>query len=251
VIWAFKVKAMDKKPFSESYKNSTETTQTAKRGGNGLADFDAHALTQGSLVSKVALLTSVSFMFLAAGSMFGIKTEPNMFLWIASLVITFGGLFFLPRVNSPVSSMVGLAIWNSVFGVIVGFGLQGYIETIGANTVAVCLAGTAGAMAVVGSIGAFSGVDFRPMQRFLMFALFGLILVGLSQFFIHFAAGVNIAYAVGGLVVFTGFFLVDFCRLARSTDNSWPEATNIALNIVLDYVNFAFYLMRLVRELKK
>ncbi len=242
---------MDKKPYSESFKNNTETTQAAKRGGLGFSEFDAQALTQGTLVSKVALLTSVSFMFLAAGSFFGIKIEPNMFLWIASLVITFGGLFFLPRVNSPVSAMVGLAIWNSVFGVIVGFGLQGYIETIGANTVAVCLAGTAGAMAVVGSIGAFSGVDFRPMQRFLMFALFGLILVGLSQFFIHFSAGVNIVYAVGGLVVFTGFFLVDFCRLAKSTDNSWPEATNISLNIVLDYVNFAFYLMRLVRELKK
>ncbi|CAN5441397.1 hypothetical protein BH11CYA1_BH11CYA1_10390 [soil metagenome] len=242
---------MDKKPYSESFQNSTETTQTAKRGGVGFSEFDTKALTQGTLVSKVSLLTCVSFMFLAAGSMFGIKTEPNMFLWIASIAVTFGGLFFLPRVNSPVAAMAGLAVWNAVFGVLVGFGLQGYIETIGANTVATCLGGTAGVMAVVGSIGAFSGVDFRPMQKFLMFALFGMIIVGLSQFFIHFSAGVNIVYAVGGLVVFTGFFLVDFCRLAKSTDNSWPEATSIALAIVLDYVNFAFYLMRLVRELKK
>jgi FtsH-binding integral membrane protein len=177
LIWAFKVKAMDKNRFRNPIKTALRPPRRQSAVENGLADFDAHALTQGSLVSKVALLTSVSFMFLAAGSMFGIKIEPNMFLWIASLVITFGGLFLLPLVRSPISSMVGLAIWNSVFGVIVGFGLQGYIETIGANTVAVCLAGTAGAMAVVGSIGAFSGVDFRPMQRFLMFALFGLILV--------------------------------------------------------------------------
>lgn len=188
---------------------------------------------------------------MAIGSYFGIGLENSPILVISCIVASFIGLFFLRALHSAPLAVLGLAVWNSLFGVTVGVGLQSYIATLGSHTVSACILASAGAMAVIGAFGALSGIDFRPLQKFCMIALLGLIVFGIVQIFVHMSTGINIAYAAIGLVVFTGFFLVDFCRLAKSGDNSWPEAVDITVNIVLDYVNFTFYLLRLVRELKK
>lgn len=239
---------MDRKAQKQSNGFSFSTARTA--GRNDLS-FNPEMLKEGSLVSKVSLLACVSALFLAFGSYFGLANELNLWMALGSAIVTFGGLFLLRSLNTAPLAVAGLAVWNSFFGVTVGWGLHSYVVSIGANTVIACILASAFAMAVVGAIGALSGIDFRGMERFLLLGLFGLILVAIAQFFLHMAAGVNIFIAVAGLVIFTGFFLVDFCRLARSGDNSWGEAADITINIVLDYVNFTFYLLRLVRELKK
>lgn len=241
---------MDRKAQKQANGFSFSTARTAGRGRNDLT-FNAEMLKEGSLVSKVSLLACVSALFLAAGSSFGLANELNLWMAIGSVIVTFGGLFVLRSLNTAPLAVAGLAVWNSFFGVTVGWSLHNYVVSIGANTVIACILASAFAMAVVGAIGALSGIDFRGLERFLLIGLFGLILVTIVQFFLHMAAGVNIFIAVAGLVIFTGFFLVDFCRLARSGDNSWGEAADITINIVLDYVNFTFYLLRLVRELKK
>lgn len=227
---------------------SFSTARTSERDD---LSFDSRALKEGSLVSKVSLLSSVSALFLAAGSYYGATIEPNIILLIFSVIVTFGGLFVLRLLRTALSACIGLAVWNAMFGISVGIGLQNYIAALGTHTVTACILGSAAVMAIFGCIGAFSGVDFRPMERILLIGLLLLILVGIVQLFVHVFTGFSILYASVGMLIFIGFFLVDFCRLARSGDNSWTEAADITINIVLDYVNFTFYLLRFVRDTKK
>ncbi len=92
---------------------------------------------------------------------------------------------------------------------------------------------TGGFVALLGSAGYATRKDLSVYYRFFFFALIGLIVFGLVLLFVNMPHG-NTIYAVIGLVVFGGFTVLDFNRLARTDMNM---AVPIAASIFLDIFN--------------
>ena len=103
--------------------------------------------------------------------------------------------------------------------------------------------GTGGVMATCGAIGIFSGFNFSSLGRWLMFALLGLIVVGIVGIFVPFSQGVNIVYSLIGMAVFAGFFLFDFFR-AKDAPNTWESAIMVTMQSYLNFINSLLYLLR-------
>ena len=81
-----------------------------------------------------------------------------------------------------------------------------------------------------------------------MVALLGMIVVGIFSIFIPMSHTVNIVYCIIGMIVFAGFFIVDFFRLANS-ENTWEAAIELTMNLFLDFLNFLLYALRLIEAL--
>jgi FtsH-binding integral membrane protein len=92
---------------------------------------------------------------------------------------------------------------------------------------------TAAFVAALGAYGYATRRDLSSWARSLLWALLGLIVFGIVAIFVSIPNG-NIIYAVGGLVIFGGFTIVDFNRLRRSTPDA---AVPIAAGIFLDVFN--------------
>jgi FtsH-binding integral membrane protein len=95
-------------------------------------------------------------------------------------------------------------------------------------------------VAGLGAYGYATRRDLSSWYRGLFFALIGLIIFGLVAVFVAIPGG-NIIWSVAGLVIFGGFTIIDFNRLARR--GTAASAVPIAASIFLDIFNiFLFFL---------
>lgn len=204
-----------------------------------------------SLMAKVMALLSGSLVISSIGTYMGLGIT-SVPLIIGLFVLLFLGIFgvALMAKYSPALGVAGLAIWTFLNGLVLGPTVNMYAAELGWQTVSFSFLGTAGVMAALGSWGAFSGRDFSGMGRWLLFGLLGLIIVGIIGMFAGFGHTFNLLYALGGIVIFAGYFIFDFYRLANSEDTDF-NAILITLQIYLDFVNFWLSLMRLLAELKR
>jgi modulator of FtsH protease len=92
---------------------------------------------------------------------------------------------------------------------------------------------TGGFVALLGAAGYATRRDLSVYYRFFFFALIALIVFGLVALFVSIPHS-NVIYAVLGLVIFGGFTVLDFNRLARTNMNM---AVPIAASIFLDIFN--------------
>jgi modulator of FtsH protease len=92
---------------------------------------------------------------------------------------------------------------------------------------------TGGFVALLGAAGYATRRDLSIYYRFFFFALIALIVFGLVALFVSIPHS-NVIYAVLGLVIFGGFTVLDFNRLARTNMNM---AVPIAASIFLDIFN--------------
>ena len=95
-------------------------------------------------------------------------------------------------------------------------------------------------VAGLGAYGYATRRDLSSWYRTLFFALIALIVFGLVAVFVA-IPGANIIWSVGGLIIFGGFTIFDFNRLARR--GTAASAVPIAASIFLDVFNiFLFFL---------
>jgi FtsH-binding integral membrane protein len=205
-----------------------------------------------SLASKTFLLLALSMMVSAGGAWVGFGLGTHPFILIACVIAQLVGIFVLRAVRENTSmGLLVLAGWMALSGITTGVVVNQYIAILGVSTVVGAFLGTVGVMALCGVIATFSGIDFKPLQKFLFIGLLGLIVVGVVGWFVHFNTVINLVYSGIGMAVFAAFFLVDFYRLAKSQDNSWGEAISLTLSIYLDFVNFFLDLLRFLGALKR
>lgn len=103
-------------------------------------------------------------------------------------------------------------------------------------------AGATGAgVLALGSFGYATRRDLSSWARMLFWALLALIVFGLVAIFISIPHA-NVIYCVLGLVIFSGFTIVDFNRLRRA---NMASAVPIAAGIFLDIFNIFLLLLRL------
>lgn len=210
---------------------------------------NATTLSKGGLFAKVSLLLTGTFAISAVGTYLGAGITSF------AAIITLGILFLVGAIALPFvakkSTGAGIAVlaaWTFISGLFLGPCIHHYVQSLGWQTVFLAYVGTGGVMAACGAIGALSGRDFSNMGRWLMFALLGLIVVGIVNIFVSFSSGVTIVYSLIGMAVFAGFFIYDFFRLSKSED-TWFSAIMVTVELYLDFVNFLLYLLKLLNAI--
>lgn len=202
----------------------------------------------GTLFSKVAMLLTGSMVLSGVGTLIGMPMASLGFMIVT--MIAFLGLSIAVAIAAKTASppvAVGLlGVFSFVAGLFIGPTIGMYVQQIGAGTVALAYLGTGGIMAICGLVASVSGINFRKMEGFLLIGLFGMIIVGLIACFTGMTVAFDFVYSLIGVALFTGFFLVDFYRLATSNDDSWGEAVSITAQLFLDFLNMLLYVLRLL-----
>lgn len=211
--------------------------------------METRAISQGGLFSKVSLLLTGSMALSALGAYLGAGITSMAAFWVL-LIAFFAGAFVVPIAAkaSKEAGIAALALWTFISGLFIGPAIGMYVHALGPQIVFLAFLGTGGVMAACGAIGALSGRDFSNMGRWLMFALLGLIVVGIVNLFVTFSSGVEIVYCLLGIVIFAGFFIFDFFRLSKAEDN-WFNAVTLTMEIYLDYINMLLFVLRLLMAL--
>ena len=202
------------------------------------------SLSRGGLFSKVSLLLSLSFLVSAFGTYIGAGITSGVVM-IVLMIAFFAGAMAVPYMarSSKELGFIGLAGWTFISGLFLGPTIHAYVHILGWQTIFLAYLGTGGVMAVCGILGAFSGINFSRMGWWLTIALLGLIVFGLINIFVSFGHLGNLLYAGVGMVIFAGFFIFDFWRLANSED-TWTSAFDVTMQLYLDYINFLLLLLR-------
>lgn len=198
-----------------------------------------------SIFVKVALLLSMSMLLGAAGTWCGRKIQSVGACIGLGIVFILGtiGVFMAAHASAGIG-IVALGVWTFISGLFIGPVVGQFSEEFGWKTVGGIFASTAGAMAVCGMIGLFSGIDFSGMGTYLLFALFGLIIFGVIGIFVRMSRTTNIVYHLLGMLIFSGYFIFDFFRLGH-TENTWEKAIQLTMSIYLDFLNFFLHLLQL------
>ena len=201
-----------------------------------------------TLFSKVSLLLSLTMLISAFGTWVGSGITSVGAIIALGIVFLVGviGVFFAAKV-SPTAGVIALAAWTFVSGLFIGPCIHMYVVELGWQTVFLTYLGTGGVMALCGAIGVFSGFDFSSMGRWLMFALLGLILVGIVAIFVPYSHTVNIVWSLVGMTVFALYFIFDFF-MAKDAENTWESAIMVTMSLYLDFINFLLYALQFLAE---
>lgn len=209
-----------------------------------------------TLMSKTFVLLSASLVCAYLGCLFAqnifrklIETQQfskvKTYNWIAIIVdIIFFIILMFTRKMMPVNMIVmGLFTFTS------GFTL-GLITLVAGDVAQKALGITALTTFATGLIAMYSGLDFAWLGKFLFIGLIGLIIVGIIGLFVKIKGTLGKIYAFFGVIIFTGYLLYDFNKLAKvkmiADANNWETALDFAISLYLDIVNLFLYLIQLL-----
>ncbi len=190
---------------------------------------------------------------------------------VAYLVATSPALFSA-LILSPARLLVMLA--PLAFVLVMSFGIQrlslgaltatfyGFSVAMGASLSTIFIVYTHGSIAQVFFISAatFLGMslygyttkaDLTSWGSFGMMAVFGIIIAGLVNMFLH-SAGMGFAISVIGVIAFTALTAYDTQKIKEQYSESWGAESNGklalmgALNLYLDFINLFMMLLRLM-----
>ena len=204
-----------------------------------------------TLLSKVSILLTMSMACGALGVFFGRAIHSTAAFITLALTFILGcvGVYFAAHISTS-AGITALVLWTFVSGLFMAPCMEAMSELLGWLAVFLAFAGSAAAMSVCGVIGMNSGIDFSGWSKYLTFALFGLIIIGVLGLFVQLSRQVNIGFALMGIVIFSGFFILDFFRLSKA-ENTWESATQLTVSIYLDFINVLIRVLELIALLKK
>jgi modulator of FtsH protease len=194
-------------------------------------------------MAQVLGLVGFSFAFTAVGALVGSQLGPGGYLigLVASLV-TLVALMLLKE-RSPLN-LILLYAFATADGLLLGGVLEEYVQA-GLGGAIVDAAGTTAVVTLAASAyGVRTRRDLSSLGGILtigLFALLGALIIGI---FVHLAA-LELAVAVIGALLFTGFITFDMQRVARTPAASEGDAIIMAVNIYLDIVNLFLFLLQL------
>lgn len=138
--------------------------------------------------------------------------------------------------------------WSMLTGILLALSLISVDENLGAKVLGIT--GTITLIAAV--VGMYSGIDFAFLGTVLFGALILLLLGNLIRLFIAIPRAKQRLMAFFGVIIFTGYLLFDFNRLAkleeRAQANSWSVAMDLAINIYLDIINLFLQIFDLLSQ---
>ena len=203
-----------------------------------------------ALIQRVSYLLCTALLVTAGAAWWAASAALSPALFIPLMIGTFGcviGLSFTR--NNPGLSLVlmyGLSVLEGLLmGPLLGTIAHGYPYGAAVIGEAAVLSAV-----IVGGLGTYvwvSGKDFGGLGKFLIFALIGLLVVGLIRWFIPFSPGLSLGYAIIGALIFAGFTLYDFSNIKfRYGPNDYVLAT---VALYLDFINMFWFLVQILLSL--
>jgi FtsH-binding integral membrane protein len=191
---------------------------------------------EAGVFGQVMGLVAVTLCFFTAGA-YVMRNATGM-SGILLFLVGFGCIIGLNFVRSEGLAITLLFAAGLFLGLGIGGALHYYAESQ-PDAVWNAAAATTLFVASLGTVGYAIRRDLSFLYRFLFFALLALIVFGIVLLFTSMPGG-NVVYAVGGLVIFGGYTVVDFNRMRRAGRG---EVVSLAAGIFLDVINiFLFFL---------
>lgn len=204
----------------------------------------------GKLMGKTLGYLVLLLGVLMIGSVIGIGLG-SVGLWVGFIVAILSTIMVSRRVNNAGQAL----LW----GILAAIGLGMVVSTVLwyailyqgpllLDTIIALLLAVLVAAAVV----AWIPWDFSKMGPLLFVGLIVLVVVGLLSMIIPSMGGVMMsrAYNIIGVVIFTGYLMVDF-GIMRYRSRSFPQdglAIMLAVSLLVDIVNLFLFLLRLGRR---
>ncbi len=162
-------------------------------------------------------------------------------------IILFLLLLFLGKEDLSIGIPL-FSIWSILTGILLALTLISVDENLGTKVLAITVTITIASAL----FGIYSGIDFGFMGGFLFIALLLLLAGNLVRLFIAIPRASQRVMAFFGVLIFTGYLLFDFNRIAKLEEkveaNTWPAAMDLAISIYLDIINIFLFLLDLLSE---
>lgn len=211
----------------------------------------------GAMMRKVylwmtmALAISGLTAYYAAGSYaFMSALTANRFTIIMLFVIEFGLVIGLSAAIDRLSALTA-TIMFLIYSVVNGATLSVIFLAYDMGSIANVFFITAGTFASMALFGTVTKRDLSKLGSYLYMALFGLIIAGVVNMFLH-SARFDYIVSIVGVLVFTGLTAYDVQKIRAMifTAGDDEELSNKvavigALTLYLDFVNFFLYMLRL------
>lgn len=211
----------------------------------------------GAMMRKVylwmtmALAISGLTAYYAAGSYaFMSALTANRFTFIMLFVIELGLVIGLSAAIDRLSALTA-TIMFLIYSVVNGATLSVIFLAYDMGSIANVFFITAGTFASMALFGTVTKKDLSKLGSYLYMALFGLIIAGVVNMFLH-SARFDYIVSIVGVLVFTGLTAYDVQKIRSmiftAGDNeelSTKVAIIGALTLYLDFVNFFLYMLRL------
>jgi modulator of FtsH protease len=196
-----------------------------------------------TVMAQVLGLLGFSFVFTAVGALVGIQIGPGGYLagLVASLISLVALLLLKER--TPLN-LILLYVFATAEGLLLGGILEQYIQAGLGGAIVDAAATTAAVTLAASAYGINTKRDLTKLAGILtigLFALIGALIIGL---FVHLAA-FQLAVAVIGALIFTGFITLDLQRVARTEGAGEGDAILLAVSIYLDIVNLFLLLLQI------
>lgn len=208
------------------------------------------AASSNALIQRVSYLLCTALLVTAGAAYWAASAQLSPALFLPLMLGTFACVFGLSFArNNPGLSLAllyGLSVLEGLLmGPLLGMIAHGY--PYGAAVIGEAAFLSAVIVAGLGTYVWVSGKDFGGLGKFLIFALLGLIVVGLVRFFLPFSPGLTLGYAVIGALIFAGFTLYDFSNIKfRYGPNDYVIAT---VALYLDFLNLFWFLVQILLSL--
>jgi FtsH-binding integral membrane protein len=170
-------------------------------------------------------------------------------------VLLFGQLGLVVALSSVATRVSSVAAGAMFFGyaALTGVTFSTLFLVYTATSIAATFFVTAGAFAGLSALGLVTRRDLSAIGRFAFFALIGLILASLVNFFLH-SSGLSWLITFAGVLIFAGLTAYDTQRLKNLFASGQVHA-NLpivgALTLYLDFINMFLFLLRLFGDRRR
>ncbi|HEY3874597.1 MAG TPA: Bax inhibitor-1/YccA family protein [Candidatus Kapabacteria bacterium] len=202
-------------------------------------------------VRKVYTYFSIAVASAIAGALIAMNTDLGFSFAhapIVGIIAFFGAFWFASRsANNPSRAVPTLSVATFVSGLFIAPVLyaiaHGYVRGSSVATIYDALVLSGSIFAGLTLYTFVSKKDFSYMGASLMIGLFLLIGVTIINFFVR-STTLDLGLSVIGVIIFSGFILVDTSRILKRAHEVPP--TLAALSLYLDFLNLFLMMLRLL-----
>lgn len=207
----------------------------------------AEVRDRSEFVSKVYTILGISLLLCCAGAYFGLSMPTSLYLPIIILEFVFLIACMLLQRSFPINILL-LALFTSTSGLTLGPVLNSYVAQGMGDVIPMATGITALTFGGLSMYVHLSKKDFSFLSGFLFIGLIGLILVSLASFLFHFPVSTTL-YSAVGILIFSGYILVDTSNLLhRYRDEEYVAAT---IALYLDLINLFLFILRLLADRRR
>lgn len=205
---------------------------------------------ESSLIQRVCYLLCTTLLVTAAAAYYAGSIGMDGRWFIPLMIGTFACVIGMNLARTkPALGLVLLYAFSVMWGLLLGPMLaaiaRGY--PLGATIIGEAASLSAVIVAGIGAYVWISNKDFGYLGKYLLWAVIGLIVVGLIGMFVHFSAGGSLLYSIVGAAIFVGFTLYDFSNIKhRYGPNDYVLAT---VGLYLDFLNLFMFLLQILMAL--